>query len=402
MTDATSSCARFARGRDGRRAPVVQGLVEPRLHGGQYDRKSEHKGDELVRRELLVCRRVEQLVRDVEGDAHAQVGADGAEHAEGRAADAAASPACPRASWARRSSWTWRTRTSCPRPRCRRPGYDRVQALGPFFEYQRASAVYVRRLVLTLPLLLAESVPEIMQRPRQRDRVRQRLRHDARSVCAYLEGRGVPGEKAYVLRSVRTQLLPIADALKSMRGSDAIFLSRGLASCRVAHAQRAASASRSRASTPSTATRTRASARRPRSSRASGSWPRVPGARAAPVCATTAWSRRCGASRSSSTTGGAARARWRRTRGQRSTPSGARCAARPTPRAWRCTCGRTQSRHEQLPRQIAWARIAAFPAHTLVNAFTQPNILRAIETQALFTRWARAAACRRPWSRRCP
>ena len=39
---------------------------------------------------------------------------------------------------------------------------------------------------------------------------------------------------------------------------------------------------------------------------------------------------------------------------------------------------------ERLQRQINWA-IAAFPAHTLVNAFTQPNVLRAIETQSLFT-----------------
>jgi hypothetical protein len=40
---------------------------------------------------------------------------------------------------------------------------------------------------------------------------------------------------------------------------------------------------------------------------------------------------------------------------------------------------------ERLQRQINWARIAAFPAHTLVSAFTQTNILRAIETQTLFT-----------------
>ena len=58
------------------------------------------------------------------------------------------------------------------------------------------------------------------------------------AVCAYLEGRGIPAEKAYVLRSVRTQLLPIADSLKTMGGADAVFLSRGLASCRVASAQR--------------------------------------------------------------------------------------------------------------------------------------------------------------------
>jgi hypothetical protein len=59
------------------------------------------------------------------------------------------------------------------------------------------------------------------------------------SICAYLEGRGVPAERSYVLRSIRTQLLPVADALRSMRGSDVQHLSRGLASCRVVPAQRA-------------------------------------------------------------------------------------------------------------------------------------------------------------------
>ena len=129
-------------------------------------------------------------------------------------------------------------------------GHDRVQALGPFFEYQRASAVYVRRLVLTLP------TPTSGKRPRDYAKARDNVTvcgsafgTPLGSVCAYLEGRGLPGEKAYVLRSIRTQLLPIAEALKSMRGSDAIFLSRGLASCRVRTRSARPSASRSRAST---------------------------------------------------------------------------------------------------------------------------------------------------------
>ena len=36
-------------------------------------------------------------------------------------------------------------------------------------------------------------------------------------------------------------------------------------------------------------------------------------------------------------------------------------------------------------RQIEWARIAAFPRNTLVNEFTQGNLLGAIATQDLFT-----------------
>ena len=41
--------------------------------------------------------------------------------------------------------------------------------------------------------------------------------------------------------------------------------------------------------------------------------------------------------------------------------------------------------HELILRQIEWARIGAFPRNTLVNEFTQPNILRSIATQDLFT-----------------
>ena len=41
-----------------------------------------------------------------------------------------------------------------------------------------------------------------------------------------------------MLRSIRTQLLPVAEALRSMRGPDVPHLSRGLASCRVVPAQR--------------------------------------------------------------------------------------------------------------------------------------------------------------------
>lgn len=121
-------------------------------------------------------------------------------------------------------------------------GSDRVLALGPFFDYQRSSAIYVRRLVLTLPSSSTTSGK------RTRDIAKtsgggvavcgSAFGTPLGAVCAYLEGRGIPAEKAYVLRSVRTQLLPIAEALKTMGGADAVFLSRGLASCRVANAQR--------------------------------------------------------------------------------------------------------------------------------------------------------------------
>jgi len=59
-------------------------------------------------------------------------------------------------------------------------------------------------------------------------------------MVAYLEGRGVPAERAHVLRTVRAQLLPAAESLRCIRGADAEHLALGMASCRVVHAERAA------------------------------------------------------------------------------------------------------------------------------------------------------------------
>ena len=164
-------------------------------------------------------------------------------------------------------------------------GTERVKLLGKFFAYHSVGEIFARRLVLTLP-------PPPLQNPTsgKRQRVSSQARNDKQlmsvcgasfgatlgSICAYLEGalnkpargtvrdryrflvdpcrflmnvkqrcalcalagRGVPAERSYVLRSIRTQLLPVAEALSSMRGPDVPHLSRGLASCRVVAAQR--------------------------------------------------------------------------------------------------------------------------------------------------------------------
>ena len=126
-------------------------------------------------------------------------------------------------------------------------GSERVKLLGRFFEYHSVGEIFARRLVLTLP------PPPPCPSSGKRQRVdtcshgrREQVMHvcgasfgaTLGSICAYLEGRGVPAERAYVLRSIRTQLLPVAEALRSMRGPDVSHLSRGLASCRVVPAQR--------------------------------------------------------------------------------------------------------------------------------------------------------------------
>lgn len=264
-------------------------------------------------------------------------------------------------------------------------GHDRVQALGPFFEYQRASAVYVRRLVLTLP------TPTSGKRPRDYAKARDNVTvcgsafgTPLGSVCAYLEGRGLPGEKAYVLRSIRTQLLPIAEALKSMRGSDAIFLSRGLASCRVAHPQRQAiseplSRIDSKYGNPYTCLGATAAILA-----AFGVMATVPAhAQHLVQDESLVKALRCLGEQLDhwrSSTCSMAEDAWQALDAERRALQRATDGARLALYVWQ-----DAPEHERLPRQLAWARIAAFPAHTLVNEFTQPSVLRAIETQSLFT-----------------
>tara|TARA_B110000858_G_C17809459_1_gene480117 strand:+ start:826 stop:1971 length:1146 start_codon:yes stop_codon:yes gene_type:complete len=118
-------------------------------------------------------------------------------------------------------------------------GYDRVLAMGSFFGYQKGSAIYLRRLVLTLPSLTSgKRTRDIAKLNRSVNVCGSAFGTTMGSICSYLEGRGLPGEKASILRCIRAQLLPIAEALKSVRGKDSVFLSRGLASCRVAAVQR--------------------------------------------------------------------------------------------------------------------------------------------------------------------
>ncbi len=265
-------------------------------------------------------------------------------------------------------------------------GRDRVQVLGPFFEYQRWSAVYVRRLVLALPS------PTSGKRSRDYAKARDSVPvcgstfgTTLGSVCAYLEGRGVPREKAYVLRSVRTQLLPIAEALTTMRGTDAIFLSRGLASCRVVHAQRTCiseplSKIDSKYGHPYTGLGATAAVLA-----CFGVMATVPvHAQHLVNDDSLVKTLRCVLEqldhwRSSST--------WAMAEDGSCALNAERRALRRAADAARLALYVWQDApdHERLPRQLAWARIAAFPAHTLVNEFTQPNLLRAIETQSLFS-----------------
>ena len=122
-------------------------------------------------------------------------------------------------------------------------GGESVRLLGRFFDYQTSDALQARRLVLALP-------PSSATGKRRRSSHSCNAKGDVIAVtgvtfgvtlgglCAFLEGRGVPAERANVLRAIRAQLVPVAAALQSMRGADVPHLSRGLASCRVVAAQR--------------------------------------------------------------------------------------------------------------------------------------------------------------------
>lgn len=129
---------------------------------------------------------------------------------------------------------------------CEAAGNEGALLLKGFFAYHKQPEVGVRRLVLAPSLQGSREPRKRKASDARRARTEQ---HQATvgasfgcllgNITAYLEGRGLPGERAYVLRSIRTLLLPAAEALRYMRGTDVPHLARGMASCRVVHAERA-------------------------------------------------------------------------------------------------------------------------------------------------------------------
>ncbi len=126
---------------------------------------------------------------------------------------------------------------------CEAAGGEGGLLLKGFFAYHKQPELGVRRLLLA---------PPAQGEPRKRKAAgggRARTESHATvgatfgcllgNITGYLEGRGLPRERAYVLRSIRTLLLPAAEALRYMRGADVPHLARGMASCRVVHAERA-------------------------------------------------------------------------------------------------------------------------------------------------------------------
>jgi len=261
---------------------------------------------------------------------------------------------------------------------------DRVQGLGAFFDYQRDAAIYVRRLVLTLPS--ATSGKRSRDYAKTRDHVTicgSVFGTTLGSLCAYLEGRGIPAERSHVLRAVRTQLLPVAEALQTVRGADAQFLSRGLASCRVAKAQQlvipeAMARIDSKYGNPYTCIGATAALLT-----CFGVMAAVPDHAAhlgrdnslykALRCALTNlenWK----ASRINMASDA-----WLTLAAERRALERAARAAQRAAYVWQ-----EKPPADLLARQLEWARLAAFPAYTLVNEFSQSTILQSIDTQSFF------------------
>ncbi len=262
--------------------------------------------------------------------------------------------------------------------------HDRVQGLGAFFAYQRDAAIYFRRLVL--------AQPSATNGKRSRDYAKAR---DAVTICgsafgttlgalfSYLEGRGIPAEKAHVLRSVRTQLLPIAEALQTMRGADVEFLARGIASCRVAAPQRAVmnepvSKIDSKYGNPHTCIGATAalltcfgvmSAVRDHAAHLGRDNSLGKALRCALANLENWKASRIAMSEDA----------WRALAAERRALQRAAAAARRA--AYACS---DIPPPDLLARQLQWARRAAFPADTLVNEFSQTSLLLEIEEQTLF------------------
>ena len=149
--------------------------------------------------------------------------------------------------------------THATRGQCEAAGGEGGLLLKGVFGYHKQTALGLRRLLLAPPPQPSGGASGgATPPPRKRkagDARRARARAHARTECAdlvgasfgcllgnitaYLEGRGLPRERAYVLRSIRSLLVPAAEALRNMRGDDVPHLARGMASCRAVPFQRA-------------------------------------------------------------------------------------------------------------------------------------------------------------------
>lgn len=136
---------------------------------------------------------------------------------------------------------------------CEAAGGEGALLLKGFFDYHKQPELGVRRLLLAPPggdrkrkaagaettttTVFGSAAPRA--RTESHSTVGATFGCVLGNITGYLEGRGLPGERAYVLRSIRTHLLPAAEALRYMRGADVPHLARGMASCRVVQAERA-------------------------------------------------------------------------------------------------------------------------------------------------------------------
>lgn len=154
---------------------------------------------------------------------------------------------------------------------CEAAAAEEVSLLKPFFSFQLSGDLFARRLFMAVPehgneMTLVSQVPVNVPKKRSlcveepskssnadsSKRTRTRIQCDGEvsivtgsifgctlaNLVAHVSGRGVPGEKASILRSIRRFLAPAAEAVASMTGSDRHYLATSLAACRVVRTQR--------------------------------------------------------------------------------------------------------------------------------------------------------------------
>ena len=131
------------------------------------------------------------------------------------------------------------------RASCEAAGRDGTRLISSFFDYQNRKDLVVRRLIL------APQGPTSRRVAGGKRKAERSSRHtdgvvnvgtvfgcSLAIIVPFLEGRRIPGERAHVLRSIRTYLLAPSESVRYMIGADTRFLKLGLKSFRVVQTQR--------------------------------------------------------------------------------------------------------------------------------------------------------------------
>lgn len=132
-----------------------------------------------------------------------------------------------------------------PKATCEAAGRDGMRLISNFFDYQNRKDLVVRRLILAPQGGPTGKRVAGGKRKAERSRPLDGVVNvgtvfgcSLAIIVPFLEGRGIPGERAHVLRSIRTHLLAPSESARYMTGADTKYLKMGLKSFRVVQTQR--------------------------------------------------------------------------------------------------------------------------------------------------------------------